>query len=331
MSKVQSYLVEDGGPDGLHRKYEEIYQKSDAWLYTKSHGVHSVVLGEIKEEIKDKRVLDMGCGAGRLAIMCAHSASHVDGIDFSESAVFIAERNAECCGITNIRFHADDISTFDPGIGMAYDVITSIGVLEHVPDPLVTLRRLNSMLAPGGLAVVSCPNFLNFRGHTYMTLLTLFGLPMSLADLRQVDYHDIQQWSAQSGFNHERTVGAIYGFAWGEKAITDMIKRVPAALSDKPISADLDHDSYQKWLHKNLDSNTKFLQYLEEASLLKRIQRQVKLQFKKTADVPEGLWDKMNQYIDEDITTDPYYCDVEPFCYFGGEGIYFLRKQSEAR
>ena len=328
MTKVRSYLVEGGDGKDLRHKYEEIYQKSDAWLYAKSHGVHSVVLGQIKEEIKGKRVFDMGCGAGRLSIMCAHTAEHVDGIDFSESAIFIAERNAECCGMENIGFYVDDIATFEPPDGHLYDVITSLGVLEHVPDPAVTLKRLSSMLVPGGLAVVSCPNFLNFRGHTYMTLLKLFALPMSLADLRQVDYHDIAEWAAQSGFVHERTVGAIYDFAWGQKAVTDMIKRVPAALSDKPIQGELDFNAYDKWLERCLDSNSRFMEYLQGAGILKQIERQMELNFRQKANVPEGLWEKMNQYIVEDITTDPYYCDVEPFCYYGGDAIYFLRKQA---
>ena len=331
MTKLGSFLAEGGDGKSLRHKYEEIYQKSDVWLYAKSHGVDSVVLGQIRKEIQNKRVLDLDCGAGRLAIMCAHSAAHVDAVDFSESAIFIAERNGECCGVSNIQFHVADVDSFEPPTEEMYDVITSTGVLEHAPNPLNTLKRLNAMLVPGGLAVVSCPNFLNFRGHTYMTLLTLWGLPMSLADRRQVDYQDIRDWSEKSGFVHEGTVGAIYDFGWGKKAVADMIKRVPAAIEDKPVPLELDYDAYGKWLQKCLDSNLRYLEYLEHAGILKRIQRQIELRFHRKADVPDGLWEKMNQYITEDIATDPYYCEEEPHCYFGGEAIYFLRKKGPER
>ena len=58
-----------------------------------------------------------------------------------------------------------------------------------------------------------------------MTLLTLFGLPMSLADHRQVTYVDMQRWCKKTGFQLQKTVGAIYRFAWEEGAVEDMLDK----------------------------------------------------------------------------------------------------------
>ena len=110
------------------------------------------------------------------------------------------------------------------------------------------------------------------------------------------------------------------------KAVADMGKRVRAAVADKPMPTSIDYEAYESWLERNLTTNRQYIDYLENQGVLSRIERQPEIDFKKSADVPDGLWDMMRQYMDEDITADPYFCEVEPFCYFGGEAIYFLRK-----
>jgi 2-polyprenyl-3-methyl-5-hydroxy-6-metoxy-1,4-benzoquinol methylase len=324
--KVRSALVEPEGQRGLKAKYEEIYAQSDVWLYKKSHGVHSVILGQISELLDGIRVLDVGCGAGRLALMCATRARQVDGLDFSEAAVHIARLNAQACGMDNVSFFVADLDrhqSLHP-----YELVTLIGVLEHVKDPVASLIQINGFLVDGGVAVVSCPNFVNFRGHTYMTLLTLFDLPMSLADLRQVSYLDMQHWCQETGFELYKSVGAIYRFGWDEKAIEDMIKRVPLAVRDKGLDIDIsiNYESYNAWLRSQLDINRQYLGYLEAQGVLRRVQKVVEFHPEPVEGVAPDLWAKMCQYLDEDIESDPFYCEVEPFCYQGGEGIYLLRK-----
>ena len=45
------------------------------------------LIGDLKNELKDKSVLDIGCGAGPLTILCARYGAHVTSVDISESAV----------------------------------------------------------------------------------------------------------------------------------------------------------------------------------------------------------------------------------------------------
>jgi 2-polyprenyl-6-hydroxyphenyl methylase/3-demethylubiquinone-9 3-methyltransferase len=323
--KVRSSLAEPDDQRNLKAKYEEIYTQSDVWLYQKSHGVHSVISGQILKTLAGSRVLDVGCGAGRLALMCATAADHVDGFDFSEAAVRIAELNARACNIENVSFFIAGLDDYQTA--KRYEVVTLVGVLEHVKDPVTSLARVNGYLKEGGTAVVSCPNFLNFRGHTYMTLLTLFGLPMSLADLRQVSYMDMRRWCQATGFELHKSVGAIYGFAWGEKAILDMIKRVPLAVHDKEPSLPINYEAYNNWLHSQLDIHGRYLNYLETHGVLRRVKRVIELSPKTPLEgVEPDLWEKISRYLKEDIESDPFYCDVEPFSYQGGECIYLLRK-----
>ncbi len=325
--KLDSLLTQKDRVAGLKDKYEEIYGQSDVWLYKKSHGVHSVILGAIKQELAGSRYLDLGCGAGRLPIMCSFLAKEVVGVDFSQNAIELATLCARVAGAGKVRFLVNDLDEFCRDCGPAeFQVISLLGVLEHTSRPQETLDKVSRLLAPGGLLVVSCPNFVNFRGATYMTLLTLLDLPMSLADLWQIDVGDIRAWSPSAGLRLEKTLGAIYNFAFSQKAAADMQKRVPLAVRDKKLDIDINYQAYNEWLDKMAGFNQEYLEWLAQRGVLRKISKPVEIQVAKDLDIPGDLLEKVSQYLEEDITSDPYYCEEPPFCYFGGEGIYLLRK-----
>ena len=54
--------------------------------------------------MRGKRVLDLGCGDGRLALGVAPFATRVDGIDPDPEAIAAAKRNARKAGVRNVRF-----------------------------------------------------------------------------------------------------------------------------------------------------------------------------------------------------------------------------------
>jgi arsenite methyltransferase len=68
--------------------------------------------------VRGKRVLDLGCGDGRLALGVAPFATRVDGIDPDPEAIAIAKRNARKAGVRNVRF--------------------ATGAAQHLPHPDAT-------------------------------------------------------------------------------------------------------------------------------------------------------------------------------------------------
>jgi ubiquinone/menaquinone biosynthesis C-methylase UbiE len=69
-----------------------------------------------------KRVLDLGCGDGRLALGVAPFATMVDGIDPDAGAIAAAKTNARKAGVRNVRFTAGAAQDL-PYSHSAFDVV----------------------------------------------------------------------------------------------------------------------------------------------------------------------------------------------------------------
>src|SRR5712692_6624488 len=73
--------------------------------------------------VRGKRVLDLGCGDGRLALGVAPLATRVDGLDPDAEAIAAAKRNARKAGVRNVRFTAGAAQRL-PYPDAAFDVVT---------------------------------------------------------------------------------------------------------------------------------------------------------------------------------------------------------------
>ena len=111
---------------------------------------HRLLLREVPPDAR--RVLDVGCGAGRLAGELAAHAAHVDALDRDPTMIALARRqvpaNVECV-LADVLDHP-----LEPG---SYDAIVSMSTLHHLPL-VPALQRLATALRPGGvLAAVALP------------------------------------------------------------------------------------------------------------------------------------------------------------------------------
>ncbi len=72
--------------------------------------------------VRGKRVLDVGCGDGRLALGVASYATRVGGIDPDPEVIAAAKRNARKAGVRNVRF-ASGAAQHLPYPDAAFDVV----------------------------------------------------------------------------------------------------------------------------------------------------------------------------------------------------------------
>jgi ubiquinone/menaquinone biosynthesis C-methylase UbiE len=98
------------------------------------------------EDLRGKRVLDVGCGMGRFLEIVADAGAEVVGIDLS-SAVDAARRNLK--SRQNVSILQADVFRL-PFADESFDLIYSIGVLHHTPDTRVAFLQLPRFLRPGG-------------------------------------------------------------------------------------------------------------------------------------------------------------------------------------
>jgi SAM-dependent methyltransferase len=108
-----------------------------------------VLLPGIETEIKDKVVLDFGCGPGSEAKeMALLGAQRVIGLDISEKWLRVAQEQAEKAGVAAK-------CEFVTSVAMPVEVIVSVDSFEHFADPEMVLQTMYSLLEPGGCVFVS--------------------------------------------------------------------------------------------------------------------------------------------------------------------------------
>jgi 2-polyprenyl-6-hydroxyphenyl methylase / 3-demethylubiquinone-9 3-methyltransferase len=100
-----------------------------------------------------KTALDVGCGAGLMSEPLARLGANVTGLDAAPENIAAAKAHAAGQGFS-LTYACADVAA----LGGTFDLVTSMEVIEHVPDPADFLRALTARMAPGGLLILSTPN-----------------------------------------------------------------------------------------------------------------------------------------------------------------------------
>jgi 2-polyprenyl-6-hydroxyphenyl methylase / 3-demethylubiquinone-9 3-methyltransferase len=109
-------------------------------------------------KLQGKRVLDVGCGGGILADSMARRGAQVLGIDLAGKALKVAQLHALEANTPNIDYRdisAEDLANEQPA---AFDVVTCMEMLEHVPDPSSVVNACSALVKPGGWVFSSTIN-----------------------------------------------------------------------------------------------------------------------------------------------------------------------------
>lgn len=98
------------------------------------------------------RLLEIGCGNGRLLLLARAAGWQVQGIELSP---FLAESVRREFGI---EVKVADFLAYEPAPSERYEVVILRHVLEHLPDGRAALTTIHRLLAPAGYALLEFPN-----------------------------------------------------------------------------------------------------------------------------------------------------------------------------
>ena len=178
------------------------------------HALNPARLGYVAERValRGARVLDLGCGGGLLSEALAGAGADVTAIDLAPDLLKIARLHGLESGIhvDYRQVSAEALAAEAPG---AFDAITCMEMLEHVPDPASILRACATLLRPGGRLLVSTLNrtpaafALAIVGAEYVARL----LPTGTHRYRDfIKPSELAAWLRASGLQLEDVSGLLY-------------------------------------------------------------------------------------------------------------------------
>jgi 2-polyprenyl-6-hydroxyphenyl methylase/3-demethylubiquinone-9 3-methyltransferase len=108
--------------------------------------------------LRGKRVLDVGCGGGILAESMALRGAEVLGIDLASKPLKVAQLHALEAGVPGLEYQEIEAEALAARSPAAFDVVTCMEMLEHVPEPASVVRACATLAKPGSHVYFSTIN-----------------------------------------------------------------------------------------------------------------------------------------------------------------------------
>lgn len=105
-----------------------------------------------------QKVLDVGCGGGILADAMARKGAQVLGIDLATKSLKVAQLHALEAATPGVQYREISAEALAMEQPAAYDVVTCMEMLEHVPDPASVVQACATLVKPGGWVFFSTLN-----------------------------------------------------------------------------------------------------------------------------------------------------------------------------
>jgi 2-polyprenyl-6-hydroxyphenyl methylase/3-demethylubiquinone-9 3-methyltransferase len=159
-----------------------------------------------------RRVADVGCGGGLLAEGLARAGARVTALDLAPSMIEVARLHARAAGLA-IDYRVEPVEALAAAEPGAFDAVTCMEMLEHVPDPAATLQALASLLRPGGSLFVSTINrslrafLFAIVGAEYVTRIIPAGTHEYERLIRPAE---LARWARAAGLDLREIAGLEY-------------------------------------------------------------------------------------------------------------------------
>jgi len=162
--------------------------------------------------LRGKRIVDVGCGGGLLSEGMAVRGAEVTGIDLSEKPLGVAKLHLLESGqkVDYRKVAVEQLATEMPG---AFDAVTCLEMLEHVPDPASIVAACAHLVKPGGQVFFSTINR-NPKAYLFAVIgaeYLLQMLPKGTHDFaRFIKPSELTRWCKQASLEPDELIGMTY-------------------------------------------------------------------------------------------------------------------------
>jgi SAM-dependent methyltransferase len=234
--------MEDRRTETVRRFYSEApfpsYGARDTLATLRLRAERSPLARLLDEAIPDDaRVLDLGCGTGQMTIFLANGKRLVVGADLTRASLALAADAARRFGVERALFVETDLRR--PGLAEGrFDVVLSLGVLHHTPDPRAAFASLARLARPGGVIVVGLYNAFARLPHRLRRLLArATGMRLvpwdPVLSRRQAEPARRAAWLRDQYLHpeeHRHTLGEVQD--WFRENEVEYLRSYPSALLD---------------------------------------------------------------------------------------------------
>jgi 2-polyprenyl-3-methyl-5-hydroxy-6-metoxy-1,4-benzoquinol methylase len=153
---VECFRRGGGVPYEKFGRFHEVMAEDSGQSVLSSLESHILPLvpGLIDRLAQGVRMLDLGCGRGRILhrLAALYPGSRFVGMDLSQGAIAYAREEASRAGLNNINFAAVDLSDFDQTAEReSFDFITTFDAIHDQAKPLNVLKGIYRALKPDGV------------------------------------------------------------------------------------------------------------------------------------------------------------------------------------
>ncbi|WP_295009327.1 bifunctional 2-polyprenyl-6-hydroxyphenol methylase/3-demethylubiquinol 3-O-methyltransferase UbiG [uncultured Dechloromonas sp.] len=159
-----------------------------------------------------KRILDVGCGGGLLSEGMAARGADVTGIDLSEKPLGVAKLHLLESGqkVDYRKIAVEQLADEMPG---AFDAVTCLEMLEHVPNPSSVITACARLVKPGGQVFLSTLNR-NPKSYLFAVIgaeYVLKMLPKGTHDYAKfIKPSELSRWAKLANLEPAELIGMSY-------------------------------------------------------------------------------------------------------------------------
>lgn len=140
-------------------KLLQVYKSQYLSIYKQLMSILEEELMKRDMQLQNKKVLDIGCFTGDFLQLLQQKNADVYGVELQKDAVRIANKK-----LPGRIYQADIMSFKFPQKN--YDIITLLGLIEHVSDPAKLIKRSYELLNKNGVIMIQTPNSSSFLAKT---------------------------------------------------------------------------------------------------------------------------------------------------------------------